>query len=427
MTDPTAELVDLDGVSVSVLAVERGGDVIAARDPDRALAPASNTKLVTAALALDVLGPDYRFETRAVGDGTLDGDCLDGDLVLEGRGAPDLSSADVDELAADVAEQVSAVDGDLLLDATRFAGGHLGPGWTWGDEQYAYGARSSALAVDRNVVEVRVSDPNGTGGFDVEAAPDSPVVAVEADLDRGEADLRVLTDHETGAIRVEGTLPPGTARTERAPVARPERHCGAVFRDALDEAGVALDGTVRSAGADPPRDPSFSCRVASAPVADLIREMNVPSDNFVAEQLARTVASRRGDGSWEAWNEVATGFLSDRGAGACRITDGSGLSRYNLATARGLVGLLARAGEAPWGEAFFESLPAPGEGTLEERLGDVDGVAAKTGTITGTSALSGVLERDGEPDVLFSVLMGGLAVDADEARRRQDAFVRALA
>ncbi|UPV76029.1 D-alanyl-D-alanine carboxypeptidase/D-alanyl-D-alanine-endopeptidase [Halorussus limi] len=449
MSDPTAPLAGIDGASVGVLAAARDGgevvtadgddpasgdirgEVLASADPDRALTPASNTKLVTAALALDELGPAYTFETRVAGRGSVRDDRLDGDLVLRGSGAPDLTREDLTDLAEAVAEEASAVAGDLLLDGSRFAGGRYAPGWTVGDRRHAYGAPSSALALSGNTVEVRASDPDESGEFRVSVAPDSPEIAVETDLGAAEGDdaaFEVFTDPDTGAVRVEGSLPAGADRTERAPVVRPERHCGLVFRDALEAAGVTVEGEVRAAesGETPARE-AFSRAVESAPVADLLRAMNVPSDNFVAEQLARTVAAERdGEGSWERWESLATDFLGDCGAVACRLRDGSGLSRYNLVTARGMVGLLARADDAPWADAFFDSLPAPGEGTLSSRLDGVDGLRAKTGTVTGTSALSGVVRREEESDVFFSAVYGGLTVEADEARRRQDEFVRGL-
>lgn len=442
VTDPISHLTDVEGASVSVLARDEDGEVLASRDPDRALAPASNTKLVTAALALDTLGPDYRFETRVEGHGERRGGRLDGDLVVVGTGQPDFGMDDLDELARSVAEDVEEVRGDLVLDGSRFDDQQLGPGWTWSDQRYYYGARSTALALDRNLVAVEVTG-DGSGDFEIGVAPDTEAVAVETDLDAGEDDLRVYADHETGAVRVEGSLPAGTDRTERVPVADPERHFGAAVREALTDAGIDVAGEVRL-GSAPGGDPAFSTRVESAPVSDLVREMNVPSDNFVAEQLARTVAAEfgngpgdgeeRGDGessadargTWETWEEIATDFLEARGAGACRIRDGSGLSRYNLVTARALADLLDWARERPWADAFFGSLPAPGEGTLANRLDDAPGVRAKTGTLTNTCALSGVLRREGDPDVTFSVVLGGLTVEADAARERQDAFVRTL-
>jgi len=423
VSDPVSALADLPGASVSALAREVGGEVIASHDPDRALAPASNAKLLTTALALDALGPDYRFETRAVGCGAVDGDRLDGDLVLVGSGQPDLSRAALDDLAERVAGEVSTVTGNIVLDTTRFGDQQLGPGWTWGDERYYYGARSTALAVDKNLVSVEIT---GDGvDLAVGVAPETDAVAVETDLEPGADELRAFTDHDTGRIRVEGTAPPSADRVERVPVARPVDHCGAAFRDALADAGVAVAGEVRRGTA--PEEPAFVASVESAPVAHLVRGMNVPSDNFVAEQLARAVAAEReGAGTWDAWNDVATEFLDSLEVDAHRIRDGSGLSRYDLLSARALVELFAWVRDRPWAETFFGSLPAPGEGTLETRLADAPGVRAKTGTITGTSALSGVLRREGEPDAVFSVIFGGLTVGADAARERQDAFVRAL-
>jgi D-alanyl-D-alanine carboxypeptidase/D-alanyl-D-alanine-endopeptidase (penicillin-binding protein 4) len=445
VTDPVSRLEGLDGASLSVLATEVEGDVLTSHDPDRALAPASNTKLVTAALALDALGPDHRFGTRVEGHGELGGDHLRGDLVLVGSGAPDLGVEDLAELAHGVGAEVTEIRGDLVLDGSRFGDEQLGPGWTWGDEQQYYGARSSALALEENLVRVEViaQEPGKSGdspAIEVSVTPDTEVVAVETDVEIRERsdggqesddgrdsddDLRVFTDHETGAVRIEGSLPPGATRTGRAPVVRPEGHCGAAFHDALAEAGVEVTGEIR-VGAAPEGESAFSLGVESASVADLLREMNVPSDNFVAEQLARGVAAERDDGTWDAWSKAATDFLESCGAGPCRIRDGSGLSRYTLLTAEGIVALLERVQQEPWSEAFFDSLPAPGEGTLENRLADVPAVRAKTGTITGSSALSGVIRREYQSDVVFSVIFGGLTVGADEARRRQDEFVRAL-
>lgn len=448
VNDPTDCLTDIDGASVSAFAKELEGDVLASHDPDSALPPASNTKLVTTALALDVLGPEYTFETRVTGHGRLRDGRLDGDLVLDGSGNPDLARDDVAQLAVSVAEPIDELGGDVVLDGSTFAGRHCGPGRTVGDQRHAYGAGSSALALEENVVEIQLSDaaPSEPRDFEVRVVPDSEAVVVETDVQSGEGDLRAFTDPDAGVIRVEGELPTGSRRTERVPVPDPEYHCGAVFRDALVEAGVTVEGGLQRTAmasdlnsaemasdsdsaetASHPDSIAFSRSVTSETVSALLFRMNHPSNNFIADQLARHVASKHGDGSWEAWKRTVSDFLTEWNAGPCRITDGSGLSRYNLLTARGLVALLEQAAREPWAEHFFDSLPEPGAGTLSSRLHDVSGLRAKTGTLTGSSALSGVVRREESPPVVFSVLFGGLTVEADPARERQDEFVRALA
>lgn len=437
MTDVPSQVRDLQlpGASLSVLAVERSsGNRLIQNTPDRALAPASNTKLVTAGLALENLDPDWQFETQVLGPRTENGD-VDGDLVLVGGGAPDLDQAALSKLASDVSRQAARVTGDLVVNGTMFPDGQVGPGWTWGDTRYYYGARSSAVALNRNQVTVTVT--SNAGDPLVSVQPDTPTIelAVTATVDGAaiKDDLQIFTDPETGKITVEGAVPPGaTPIEESVPVPAPERHTGLALRKALNDAGVEIEGRVRvrdvTDDQNTTRETSVFARVESSPLRELIREMNVPSDNFIAEQLARRVAHEAaGDGTWGTWESLVQEHFGSLGIETVRICDGSGLSRYNLVSAQAIVAHLQWIDDHPWRSAFFDSLPTPGTGTLSSRLEGVT-VAAKTGTITGTSALSGVVRRETKPDVIFSIIHGGLTRgESDKARTTQNAFVRWLA
>jgi serine-type D-Ala-D-Ala carboxypeptidase/endopeptidase (penicillin-binding protein 4) len=410
--DPDAAILDSNSFGTSVLARELGGSVLASRNPDVPLPPASNTKLLTAALALHHLGPDYRFETHVSRAGDS--------LVLSGRGNPSLSPTDLSLLAEFVRDAGIDGVGDVVAERGSFGDQTRGPGWTWEDGRHGYGAKSTALALSGNRVSVTVS------GTDVEVAPNTDAVELHTEFDETAEKLRMFRDCPGNAIRVEGK-PSEEAQTETVPVGDPVRHCLLAFRDALEGAGIDHDGGFRVT--DEGEAGETVATVKSPPVADLVREMNVPSDNFLAEQLARTVAREvRGDGSWDTWEHVVGDFLDARDAGRVRIRDGSGLSRYNRISASGLVRTLEWVAERPWSETFFASLPTAGEGTLANRLADVPGVRAKTGTLTGSRALSGIVRREDGTDVVFSVLLGGLVGDDEErARERIDAFVSELA
>lgn len=427
----------IPGSSLSVLAAGRdSGEVYAAASPNRSLPPASNTKLVTAGLALAHLGPDFTFETRLATTGKIDSGVLDGDLLVVGTGAPDIEYKDLETLAEAVGERIDRVTGDLLVDASTYIDGHLGPGWTWGDQRYYYGARSSALAIDRNQVTVRVTveaSPDGETEPVVTVTPETATVEVDSSLsvadDATTDDISVYTDHESGTIVIRGALPPeADALEESVPVRHPEHHCAQVLTTALTDAGVAVCGEINveeQGGIRGNRE--TLARIQSAPVRDLVREMNVPSDNFIAEQFARRVAYEvTGEGSWGRWETLVQDHFDALDSDNVRIRDGSGLSRYNLVPASALVAHLHWVDEQPWAETFFESLPAPGEGTLSSRLEGVS-IAGKTGTITGTSALTGVVRRDTDEDLFFSVVHGGLTRDrGDTAREKQDEFVKWL-
>lgn len=420
------------GASLSVFAVRTvDGAIVAAATPDRALPPASNTKLITAALSLDRLGPDHCFETTLAARGPIADRRLEGDLVLRGSGAPDLTPADLEGLADTASTRIDRVTGNLICDVARFTGPQRGPGRVWSDERHPYGARSSALAVSGNVVAVTLAATDE--GTVVSVEPESDAVALAADValepsgsdGDGDPDLDVVIDRDGGKITVQGTISPGETETLRAPVRAPVRHGGLLARDALAAAGIEVAGELRIVDDHHVETNAVLATVESAPLRTLVRTMNVDSDNFVADQLARGTAASAGDGSWEAWSELVDERFSALGIEPVRIRDGSGLSRYNRLPARGMVALLEWATNRPWVDAFFESLPGPGEGTLSDRLQGVP-VIAKTGTLTGTRALSGRVGT-GADAVFFSILVSGITVDAEAVRDGQDELVRALA
>ncbi len=402
----------MNGASIasSVLARELGGDELAAHDPDVPLPPASNTKLLTAALALHHLEPDYRFETRV--------SRVDDSLVLAGRGNPSLSPVQLSVLAKTVRNDGIDAVRNLVADLGCFEGASRGPGWMWEDGRYDYGAESTALAFAGNTVSVTVS------GTEVEVNPRTDAVELVTDFDSSADELRVFRCDDE--IHVEGQ-PPDELRTESVPIADPVRHCLFAFRDALEDTGISHFGGFHAT--ENPDSGKTIATVKSPPVSELVRRMNVPSDNFLAEQLARTVAHEvRGEGSWDEWETVVAEFLDDCDGGGFRIRDGSGLSRYNLLSARGIVRVLEWVTKQSWSETFFTSLPTPGEGTLEERLLDIEyELRAKTGTLTGSRTLSGIVRREQKRAVVFSVLLGGLTGD-DEKRARDsiDDFVRTV-
>src|SRR5215468_12509758 len=140
------------------------GGVIFERDSDKSFMPASNMKLYTSAAALDAFGPDFKIKTSVYATRPAPKiGVLKGDLILYGRGDPNLSPrfdtddpdrynklkpADTITAVERMADQIKAagiktVTGNLIGDDSFFAGDLLGPGWEWGDAQFYYGAEVS--------------------------------------------------------------------------------------------------------------------------------------------------------------------------------------------------------------------------------------------------------------------------------------------
>src|SRR5439155_3953849 len=163
LIDQTIDTSDFAGArwGVSIVSL-RDGRTIYARNADRLFTPASNMKVYTTAIALDLLGPDYRWRTSLYADEQPDANGnISGDLTLYGRGAPDLTSRPKKEKPASLTELADAlyqrgvrhVHGNVVGDESYFRGEALGDGWLWTDLQWYFGAEPSALSIDDNEVD----------------------------------------------------------------------------------------------------------------------------------------------------------------------------------------------------------------------------------------------------------------------------------
>jgi serine-type D-Ala-D-Ala carboxypeptidase/endopeptidase (penicillin-binding protein 4) len=346
----------------------RTGRFVFARNAHLPLRPASNEKLATTYAALTALGPSFRIETDVLGDGQLTGTTWDGDLVLKGYGDPALSLAQLESLAQQVAAAgIKQVTGSVLGDESWFDARRTGLGWK--AQFYLHESPAlSALIVNRG----------WTGRY------------------------------ETG---------------------RPALMATQLFRSDLHRAGVAVHG--RTALGAAAVDAVPLANVESAPLAALVRHMDVYSDNFYAEMLLKEVGAVQGkSGSAAAGIAELRELLRAAGVplAGVRTVDGSGLSLIDRWTPLGLASLLRTMWQDPDLRPYVVSaLPIAGEtGTLDHRMrkGPARGlVRAKTGTTDNASSLSGFV---GDRFV-FSILENGSPVRTLNAEASQNRFAQLLA
>lgn len=446
----------------------RDGRVLYARDAKRLFTPASNMKLYTTAVALDLLGPDYRWRTSVLAAAAPDAmGTITGDLVLYGRGAPDLSSrpakdgrpAQLAALAEELRRRgVRRVGGDVVGDESFFRGEALGAGWLWEDVQWYYGAEPSALSIDDNEAQLNIAPGKAVGApVEVKLIPATDYLRVTNEMktvERGAKPVigvtRELSSNET---RVWGEFPAGGPSYDvRLSVRRPALLAAKLFRETLLARGIEVAGVARAVDARTPEEKRLDVRrgvelasVESETLGEVVRETNKQSLNLQAELLLRAVGTQRGDTAPEtdpartlrrdtdvAGLAVMRRWLEQAGVdtSALALRDGSGLSRVNLITPETTTRLLVRMSRAPAARAFRDSLPLAGhDGTLAYRLRRSPGggqLAAKTGFFTHVNALSGyALTADGEP-LAFSIICNDEA-RAAASRRVIDALATLLA
>lgn len=413
------------------------GETLYELNADRYFQPASNVKLFTTVLAMARLGPGYRFHTTLETSGTLDrGGVLRGDLVLVGRGAPDVSNRKYpyrdkvetdgppEKALAELADAVAAkgvkeIEGDVVADDSYFDNEHYPPGWEVDDIPFGFGAAVSAIAVNDNTLTAEVQPAARSGAaamFTLELWPG--FYAFDSRITTGapgsETRLDLAWEPGSRQIAVSGSLPLGAkpARLEFA-IQEPAEYAAALLKRLLEQRGVRISGQARAKHA-PTRAAAEGATVLaerlSPPLLEIIRVVNKLSQNLHAELLLRTVAKvETGIGSREAGLKTESDFLKGIGVEEddVLLNDGSGLSRANLVTPRAVVALLRYAAHQPWGEDFFSTLPVAGkDGTLESRMKDTPAagrVRAKTGSLEHVRATSGVVTTRGGAHLIFSM------------------------
>jgi serine-type D-Ala-D-Ala carboxypeptidase/endopeptidase (penicillin-binding protein 4) len=347
--------------------------------------PASTMKLVTTAGALLQFGPRHRFTTTlyAAPGATVRRRVLRGTLYLRGAGDPQLATrsyaarylegrgTSIGALALPLRrEGVRGVRGRLVADESLFDSRRMGP--TWPSYYSAYAGPLSALPTNQDYA----------GNDRARYTSDPPLAAAQR--------LRA-------ALRGVGIV-----------------QAGALAR------GVTPDGA------------RVLSRVRSPRLSSILRGMNLASDNFVAETIAKDVgAYGAGRGTTAAGVARTRALLAHLGimSRADRLVDGSGLSRQNRLTAGTLARLVAAADRDPrWGGALLGSLAHGGQGTLIHRFTSGPArlrVRAKTGYIDGAAALAGrVVSVHGER-YAFAMLMN--TPDIYGAHAIQDRIVTMLA
>jgi len=424
-----------------VVVLDTTGRILFERNATRLFVPASNTKLLVAAAAAALLGPDLRVKTGVYAAGPVSDGVLQGDLVLYGRGDPTWSrrcfAADTTREGAcerdpmrplrDLAAQIRGrgirtITGQVVGDGSWFEPVLVHRTWEQGDLLWWYAAPVSALAFNDNSLDVGwgPGDEVGAPGR-VSITPDFGEVMLEnrtrtVGPDSGFA-LDVGGDHGGLRLWAAGRMPLGRSdRTSYVAIPDPNWYAARALRAALTEARIAVLGGTAST-TDSLR---YAAARASAPLAEIesrpIREWLVPilgpSQNLFAEMLLKQIGRRvAGEGSWAKGIEAERRFLIDSvGLDSTQVApqDGSGLSHVNVASPLAFAKLLLWMRRRPGFQVFADALPLAGRsGTIRTRMTatPVEGrVFAKTGAIFRANALSGYVTLPDGGTRIFSIL-----------------------
>jgi D-alanyl-D-alanine carboxypeptidase/D-alanyl-D-alanine-endopeptidase (penicillin-binding protein 4) len=298
------------------------GAVLYEKDADHYFAPASNAKIFTTALALATLGPEFRIRTTIETRGALSPEGhLTGDVILVGRGDPNLSNRKFpfdkaverdgppEKVLADLADQVVArgvrqISGDVVADDTYFSYQRFPTGWTVDDIQWSSGAAVSSVVVNDNTftLELRpAAEENDPASFDAE--PWAGFYTIDNHIITGARGspvmLRVAREPGSRTIRLFGSIPVGAEpRTMTIAIEEPAEYAAALLTQLLEARGVKIFGQPRAQHSEPPaeimpaRDMGASPRApASSDEANPSGTQNPPDTQATDAQAAPNMSS----------------------------------------------------------------------------------------------------------------------------------------
>ncbi len=363
-----------------VVVVDPGTDAVLYDDrAQRALIPASSLKILTAAAALEALGPRTRLATTSAAAGDVVYLVGGGDATLarkDERDARPQGPATIRRLARETATALGGTTRvDVVFDDSLFTGRKLGPGW-------ADGFPASGVA--------------------------APVSALMMDQGRRSAD-------------------------SRARVKDPARKAARAFANYLEKQGVQVRGIERGVAPSSARE---LARVESATITEIVQMMLTESDNDVAESLGHLVGRAvLQDGSFAGGARAMTQVLAEAGIdiSGMELADASGLSGRNEVAPITIAEVLSDVVREERWSAISGGLAVAGvSGTLADRFATRATsagrgvVRAKTGTLTGVGALAGTVLDSDERPLVFVVLANRVRSQA-QARDTMDRIASKLA
>lgn len=331
-------------------------------NPHQLFIPASNTKIITAASALEFLGKDYQFETSLFIDGKIIEEKLVGNLYLRGSGDPSLTDKEIEYMFNSLIKMgINEIDGTIFIDDTAFDNQPFCSGIFLDDIGRLWNEPVSALLVNRKPINI-----NGASNFS---------------CINGQT-LRNFTFDIVSFLSV----------------LLEKKHCKwnkqVEFFKTPDTATLCVTHK-------------------SKPVSTMLHHTMKKSDNLYTDCLFKRIGAQLyGEpGSWQNGISATKMFLTKKvgiDSNEFIIEDGSGKSRYNNISPHSISTILKWISTQAYSSLFIQSLPIANiDGTLKKRMSQITSkVKAKTGSLPGVSSLSGYI--DIKDDILiFSILING--------------------
>ncbi|NET57531.1 MAG: D-alanyl-D-alanine carboxypeptidase/D-alanyl-D-alanine-endopeptidase [Symploca sp. SIO2E6] len=399
---------------------------------ERYFTPASNAKLLTTAAALHQLGEKFSIRTSVYGTGTIPNLTS---LRVVGQGDPSLTTAELQDLAQQLKERGVRRVEQLIVEEGYFKEPAIHPTWEWSDIYIYYAAPVNSLILNENAAIIRLM-PHSLGQ-PLQLSWDDTIASSQWQVENQTTTAAAGTP---SSIQIVGVLgePVLQIKGQMAVDAQPYIQALAIlnpadyfldsFRQILADEGISVNQTL-VATSPQTTQPKTELAAVESNLEDWLGPINQDSNNLYAEALLYTLGTQSTvDSGVAALRESLTELGVE--PETYLIADGSGLSRHNRVSPQAIVQTLKLMAQTPEAEVYRESLPAAGVGgTLQSRFQDTPlqgNLRAKTGSLTGVSALSGYLDVPNYESLVFSIMLNRTEQPAAIQRQAIDDIVLLL-
>lgn len=407
------------GVVSLCIADAATGKILYSANEQMGLMPASNMKVFTSIAAMDILGEDYRFKTEIGYSGQITGNTLHGNLFIVGYGDPTTGSwrynqSKPDSIMSNICNilrkaGINKIDGDVILDGSKFSLNPVPGGWQWDDLGAYYGAGNWGLNWHENQYDM-VLNPSSKVGDSVGIQSTDPVLPSNmafvnelkaAAHGTGDNSYPYLPPYGSITI-IEGTVPAGGLFTVSNSLPEPFTPIASALRKMFTDNHIVHTGSIENsldfavAHQVLPHYNSLMGTLYSPSMDSIIYWFMKKSINMYAEDLIKTMAMNQyGVGTTDSGVAILKRYWQERGVenSAFHILDGSGLSPQDHVTTYGLVQALLYAKTRPWFTAFYNALPV------------YNGMHMKSGTIGGVKSYSGYQTSASGKAYVFSMIV----------------------
>ncbi len=403
---------DLNGLSVAAIPMD-GPGIEQYINADAVMSPGSIMKVLTTYAALEILGPNYRWTTSFLTDGTFEGDTLKGNLYVRFGGDPKLTIERLWTVIHEIRSLgVTTIEGDIVLDDDVFLLPDGLPRFNdnGNNPHRPFLVEPSPVLLNMNLVHFQVrADERGTRAWATPALPsiniDNRITSVEGGScpGRRQVDWKpVFGQAGQVTVRVEGELPEGCRTTTYLSLLPHDHYSGEILMSLWRELGGTITGNWRTGAV--PADTRLVTSTTSPDLVTMVRDINKWSSNVMARQLLLTIGANNrhvaDNDDRVSGIRAIYDWLEDKGIDTqgMVIDNGSGLSRHARMSARQMSGILARAWASPYGPDLMTSMPLTAmDGTMARRLRNLgmEGMGRiKTGLLQDVRSVAGFTRDD---------------------------------